>query len=77
MSDKLTPAQRSRCMSRIHGKDTKPPIPKRKKPHRKNCKRLFVWLTLLQCLFAFTLNILAQQLTVFGEELDFTKVVQL
>lgn len=31
MPDKLTPAQRSRCMSRIHGKDTKPPIPKRKK----------------------------------------------
>ena len=31
MPDKLTPAQRSRCMSRIRGKDTKPPIPKRKK----------------------------------------------
>lgn len=33
MSDKLTPAQRSRCMSRIRGKDTKPEILVRKGLH--------------------------------------------
>ena len=33
MSDKLTPSQRSRCMSRIRGKDTKPEILVRKGLH--------------------------------------------
>ena len=33
MADKLTPAQRSRCMSRIRGKDTKPEILVRKGLH--------------------------------------------
>ena len=33
MADKMTPAQRSRCMSRIRGKDTKPEILVRKGLH--------------------------------------------
>ena len=33
MADKLTPSQRSRCMSRIRGRDTKPEILVRKGLH--------------------------------------------